>query len=508
MAKATEAIKKPKTKLDHFMEQYLVPKDDKTMRHEMRLRWQISDRNEFPQYYPTFSYEEVVDTKNGGKVTKVIDKRMNEDTLFELIKHDPTSILSEDAGKLKHVAKVGGYTQWLVNQYFKLFPADFTGYKDKRWVEVKELVHRFFEDLYKVKEDLTKFNRFKHSISEEKHDIFKVKDSEELYQLTKEFSLEEATQTKAEVKKRILRDDARLVYEDENYEIITPLTVLASHELAGPPLTRWCTASSSASSFHSNYTKQGPLYIIRDKNDIVKTGKGSGDPRPIYQFHFETGQYMDVDDRRIDVPAYLSAKGRDGMKEFFRPNFKKAFKVRDFDVNDATFKVYTQLYGTDKETTDMVLEIFKSKVEDHDEIVVQDENKDYSGFIDFFQHEVFLTHLLNFCKPTTRILEVTYKKYKGKGLDVPETLGKLINVNNMVLAGFVKSLPKSIANLKNLELSSFASNPHLTKLPEEMGTLASHLQVINIIESGLTSQTLPKPLQKSEENGKLLVVNG
>ena len=43
---------------------------------------------------------------------------------------------------------------------------------------------------------------------------------------------------------------------------------------------------------------QGPLFIIRDKSNVVESGKGAGEPKPMYQFHFESNNFMDEDDRR------------------------------------------------------------------------------------------------------------------------------------------------------------------------------------------------------------------
>jgi hypothetical protein len=510
MAKTTETNEsvKQKTKLDYFVETYLLPKEDKATRQQMKARWNFRDReaSENMRYFPIFKFEDV-QGEGGEKITKVVDKRMSEHALFEIIKHDPTSVMNENPKDLRDITKVGGYTQWMVNLYFKLFPEDFIGYEDTRWLQVKESVRVFFEDLYRVKEDLMKFNRFKKRLPKEKHDIGQVHSTEELGQLTKDFSLEEVVATKAEVKMRILRENAKLVFEDENFEIIIPQTSEASFELAGPPLTRWCTASSQHHNYHNHYSKSGPLYIIRDKNNIVKSGKGAGDPRPIYQFHFESSQYMDVDDRRIDVVKYLAQKGNEQMKMFFKPNFLNAFNNREFDPNDQTFKNYVTLFGADEEQTKIILQFLEKKVQSSDDVVVMDENKDYSGYIDMLGYEAFLNHVLHYARPTTKVFEITFKKYQGEGIDVPEKLGTLTNINNMVLSGFVKTLPKNIGNLKKLELVAFTENPHMKGIPEPFGDIPS-LQVVNVIKCNLSSANLPDKLRKAEEDGKVLVVFG
>jgi hypothetical protein len=58
--------------------------------------------------------------------------------------------------------------------------------------------------------------------------------------------------------------------------------------------TRWCTAGKECQMF-DQHTKQGPLYVWIDKHYKLRKGKSKK-----YQFHFETGQFMDEKDNRID----------------------------------------------------------------------------------------------------------------------------------------------------------------------------------------------------------------
>jgi hypothetical protein len=492
---ASEIKEKQKTKLDYFKEQYLEnPKSGKKTRKTL-----LAGASLIESVLGAYGHRNSADEKPS--------KKMPEEYLFEIIKGDPTSIVTENAKGLDEVQKVGGYTQWLVNQYFSLVPEDFTGRNDKRYFDISERLRTFFEDMYKVHEDLTKFNRFKKRLDTEKHDIHHIANAEELYELVKDFSLEEATQTKAEIKLRVLREDADLQYEDENWEIIIPKTPLASYELAGPPLTRWCTASSQSGNYHDHYSKNGPLYILRDKKDIVSTGtKGLGAPRPLYQFHFHTSQYMNAADSQIEVVDFLNKKGNEGLKAFFRPMFESAFNQKDFNVEDRTFKTFCALYGMGEETKKMVLGILKSKIQQTDEVTVQDNAREYQGFVEMLKHEEFITYLFEYLKPTTKTLEITYSKYEGEGVDIPARFGELTNLTNVVFSGFVKSLPDNIGNLTNLELVAMPKNKNLKSIPASFGKVVNNIAVFNVADSGISINEVPQEFRKKEADGDLLLV--
>ena len=138
---------------------------------------------------------------------------MSKDEFYMLVKADPTTRVDSDGeDDESEVKKVGAYAQWLIKQYMSLQQeADkHYAYGSPDWDgKLAQLKDTFQEDLYKVTEDLQKFHRFKSRVSKDKRDINKISSPDELYDLTKGFSLEQATTTKAE---RVLKD-AELVYE-------------------------------------------------------------------------------------------------------------------------------------------------------------------------------------------------------------------------------------------------------------------------------------------------------
>ena len=62
--------------------------------------------------------------------------------------------------------------------------------------------------------------------------------------------------------------------------------------------------------YYDHYSKQGPLYIMVNKKDQADK----------YQFHFESNQYMDKEDRNVNLPTFLNE--RPELKEFFKEMFK------------------------------------------------------------------------------------------------------------------------------------------------------------------------------------------
>lgn len=57
--------------------------------------------------------------------------------------------------------------------------------------------------------------------------------------------------------------------------------------------TKWCTAAESGNMF-DQYNRSGPLYVIRTKGDNKK-----------YQFHFESNQFMNDQDKPIEMSDFL-----------------------------------------------------------------------------------------------------------------------------------------------------------------------------------------------------------
>ncbi len=148
--------------------------------------------------------------------------KMSIGEFLQLVQADPTTRLNNvdpetaDTKELEKI-KAGKYVNWIIKNYLTPIterqPGD-SGY-DR---EVKQVKETFMEDLYKVTEDLQKFDRFKSRIKGEK-DINKLTPSQ-LYDAVKDFDLTLATTTKAERKSAPVHPGAELMFDGENWRAI------------------------------------------------------------------------------------------------------------------------------------------------------------------------------------------------------------------------------------------------------------------------------------------------
>lgn len=86
------------------------------------------------------------------------------------------------------------------------------------------------------------------------------------------------------------KGQSRVFYEDSSVRIIVPADQTAACYYGQG--TRWCTAAKTNNMFR-HYSQQGQLYII-----LPKKPKYAGEK---YQFHFESRQFMDEQDRSVDL---------------------------------------------------------------------------------------------------------------------------------------------------------------------------------------------------------------
>lgn len=91
------------------------------------------------------------------------------------------------------------------------------------------------------------------------------------------------------------RGNARKAYEDDEVTVIVPEDEAAACRYGRG--TRWCTAATKGQNYFDQYSRQGPLYII-----IPKQPHRDGEK---YQFHFQSGQFMDENDDPVDLGTIL-----------------------------------------------------------------------------------------------------------------------------------------------------------------------------------------------------------
>tara|TARA_B100000949_G_scaffold124972_1_gene110569 strand:+ start:2664 stop:4277 length:1614 start_codon:yes stop_codon:yes gene_type:complete len=180
---------------------------------------------------------------------------------------------------------------------------------------------RGFEDQGRLRDALSTFARFKQRL--EKRDINQYADINELEDAVAPHALELTKKEKRQQSEYHIDPNSYDVFaESARYVVVIPKTSQASCSFGAG--TRWCTASTGSSEYFDEYSKDGPLYIIRtkdanyDKDSIIATSN------PKFQLHFETGQFMDVQDRPITLNARTAAGLDKELYNIFEQNFKDA----------------------------------------------------------------------------------------------------------------------------------------------------------------------------------------
>jgi hypothetical protein len=203
---------------------------------------------------------------------------------------------TKDAGYGFHLKKNEAFVRKLMTKIAieKLVEADPTPNKKySQWICARYGDYGIArgEDLQRVTNALTYFDQVKNSGYFRRNadkiafaDINRFKKLTELEEFLESLP-KEADESKAYQDRRIMEQEAQTVYDGDQYKIVIPKTVAAA--TAYGRNTKWCTTSENGGAF-DGYNRQGPLYIIIQKATNRK-----------WQFHFESGQFMDASDRPI-----------------------------------------------------------------------------------------------------------------------------------------------------------------------------------------------------------------
>ena len=400
--------------------------------------------------------------KEGNK----IKPKLTKDEFIALVNADPTTrtnnvdMSSADSKELAKV-KAGKFVQWLIKNYLtpttERQPGD-NGY-DREVAQVKET---FMEDLYKVTEDLTKFERFKNRLPQDMRDINKLTPST-LYNAVKDFDLTLATTTKAERKSAPVHPGAKLLYQGPTWTIIKIKEKGAIGKEAAcfyggfNKETRWCTSAPGLSYF-DRYIKDGPLYVIY-KTDDTEVSPETGLPKERYQFHFPSSQFMDKDDHSIDLVKFLNGPMSE-LKDFFKPEFAKGLTV-----------------GGEK----LVIDSFSS------------------GAVGKFIGLYGLEDLIENLPITLKQFSIQNKDKNSIIINIPESIGKFKELTMILLDNCVEHIPDSICTLPKLRFLALPDNQKLTTIPECIADLPN-LYFLNL--KGSQNVNIPEKIkQKGTDMG-------
>lgn len=399
------------------------------------------------------------------KKGKKIKSPLSFDMLKQMVKTDPTSVIPDDFDLEKaspedmEKIKVGKYTQWIVKHFLK--PTVTAEYGTKEYEnELKEKRRLFMEDLFKLTDDLKKYDRFKNSFQGEDKDITKIT-PQRVYQLVKDLKL---AKTKGEIKKEVSgysHPGATIEIETPNWTVVKiEGTGPEQHEaakfyggcyLADQGETRWCT-SSPGLSYWKQYLADGPLYVVLPNDAGGKVGQKSGLPVERYQLHFPSDQFMDREDHSFDIVEMLTTKWKE-LKEYFKKEFASSLTTDGGEKFELS-------YPHSKASKFVVL----------------------YGFEDLFN-----------AVPKAGIKQLLFSNNSNNDLafDVPASLGEFVNLEALLFSNMIKSLPDTIGNLKNLNFLSLPKNNKLKRLPETLSN-CENLSMINLSE---TPAKLPTSIQ-------------
>jgi hypothetical protein len=371
--------------------------------------------------------------------------------LFALVVADPQTKVQDGIdidtfnNDFSVIKKVGPYAQWIIKTYLSQKPKLEDGQEfdmnDRRNQEiVRQMKSQFMEDLYKITGDLQKFDRHKSKIASEFRDINKLT-PQKLYDLVKDFSMEKTKASKDEKKvasQTYEHPGAEVIFRGNNWTVSKiedkgQLGKDAACFYGGNQLepsrgeTRWCTSAPGLSWF-DRYIKDGPLYVIIPNTTEGKRGEVSGLPADRYQFHFPSGQFMDVHDRQIDLVDFLNGPMKE-IKPLFKHEFVKGLTKGNVDNKELTIDYprdssskYVALYGWD--------DLFNSAD-----------------------------------KQLTR-LDFTNSSRDNLNLKFPPSLANFKDLNTFYVENAISEVPKELKGLDNIEFLSFPNNKNLKELPE------------------------------------------
>ena len=395
--------------------------------------------------------------KQGNKTKPKLTRK----EFIDLVQADPTTKLNNvdiENATPEELAKVkaGAYVQWLIKNY--LNPKTERQYGDNGYdKEVKQVKETFMEDLYKVTDDLKKYERFKGRLPKELRDINKIT-PDQLYDAVKDFDLTLATTTKSERKAAPVHPGAKMVFDGENWRVIE----IKDKGVVGKEAacfyggnnqeTRWCTSAPGASWF-DRYIKDGPLYVIFNPND-TDIAPATGLPKTRYQFHFPSNQFMDKDDRQQDLVQLLNGPMSE-LKGFFKPEFAKGLTVGGQKLvidsfNHGAIGKFIALYGLD--------DLIGSLPDTLEEFQIQ--NRDSKG------NQVII--------------------------NIPEEIGRFKNLHMILLDNCIASIPESICTLPKLRFLALINNPELREIPSCLAELPN-LYFLNL--KGSTNVQVPESIK-------------
>lgn len=402
---------------------------------------------------------------------KRTDAPLSLSEFLTLVQADPTSNMNNvdpnttNERELDRI-HVGNYTQWIINQYLNPKTErsrDEYGYAD----EAKRVKEVFMEDLYKVTDDLKKFDKFKRRLPEESRDINKL-DTIKLYDLVKDFSLEKTKGTKTEKREAAVSysyPGSEILFKGPNWTVVKisdtgELGRSAANFFGGYHLgakdgeTVWCTSSPGYTNHFFNHIKDGPLYVILPNSWSGERGVKSNLPKERFQFHFPSNQFKDIHNHDIDSIKYLNGPMKE-LKEVFKTEFAEGLTIGGKQLVIDNFRYgkvgkFISLYGIE--------EIFKNIPKTLENLVLK--NLDSNLNLD---------------------------------IKIPKSISEFKNLDKLILENCISEVPDEICELPVLRFLAFPNNKNLRQIPDCIADMPN-LYILNC--RGCDNLKIPGSIKK------------
>lgn len=234
-----------------------------------------------------FLLEDLLTELSGKEIYQKYYSKINYDDFLNIVKSDPQSDVEDG-----EIRRIGKYSKLLLVMYQR------GGLK----LEDLDKAQEYLEYVYEHKVPL---------------DINKIKELGDLYNVVKGYIAKDA-KTFQDVLRVLSTEEYDLKFNGKKWQIYTPFTEKASCYLGVN--TEWCTTWGPYSlnkkhkdrgSMYQRYHGQGPLFIMVNKEMTDEK----------YQFHFESNQYMDKNDHRVNTKEFLNQKDNREILYYFFPSF-------------------------------------------------------------------------------------------------------------------------------------------------------------------------------------------
>jgi hypothetical protein len=242
----------------------------------------------------------------------------------KLISGDPTTLIGDGVPKKK-----GRYSDWIIKTYLN------SKYKD-----------RFMEDLYKVKDGLELFHKFKNKLDIEVRDINNFQSINDLLDVTDGLiELQEQEDLGKKEMEEIYENTIKIL-DNKEYLVVIPKSEESSCYYGQG--TRWCTAADNYNAF-DGYNRDGNLYIIINRLHDEK-----------HQLHPATNQFMDESDSRIDLNDFINHNSVamdaiiDWITDELIKNTEKIKDVKPVTTSDDRDQIY---WDTEKSISKLITDV-------------------------------------------------------------------------------------------------------------------------------------------------------